>query len=44
MLSTGCDALDSEGQAAGFPERREKTKFITPKDFLLIEQRSFLGS
>jgi len=38
MLSTGCDALDSEGQAGGFPERREETKFIKPKDFLLIEQ------
>jgi len=37
MLSTDCDALDSEGQAAGFPERKEETKFITPKDFLLIE-------
>ena len=38
MLNTGCDALDSEGQAAGFPERRDETKFIKPEDFLLIEQ------
>jgi phage anti-repressor protein len=38
MLNSGCDALDSEGQAAGFPDRREETKFINPKDFLLIEQ------
>jgi len=28
--------LDSEGQAASFPERREE-KLIKPKDFLLIE-------
>jgi hypothetical protein len=38
MLNTGCDALDSEGQAVGFPERREETKFIKPKYVLLIEK------
>jgi hypothetical protein len=42
MLNTGCDAL-AEGQAAGFPERREETKFIKPKDVTLIEQRVLLG-
>jgi len=37
LLNTGCDAL-TEGQAAGFPQRREETKIIKPKDFILIEQ------